>query len=108
MARGDVISWWGTMTNTNDVYTLRPGSGVSICLTSATGSYGLNIGSNTGPGGGIWQIAQHVHIGANVGGHTPGATTNMKIFSTNAIYTSIVSSSNGDTTWIASGIVTKD
>jgi len=108
MARGDVVTWWGAMSSNGSYSTLRPASGVSICVTSATGSQGMAIGSNTGPGTSYWYVSAHIRIGSTTTTYPSGATTNMKIFSTNAIYTSIVSTSNGDTTWIASGIITKD
>jgi len=108
MARGDVVTWWGAMSSVSSYSTLRPASGVSICVTSATGSANMSIGSNIGPGTSYWYISRHIPIGNTTTTYSEGNTTNMKIFSTNDIYTSIVSGTNGDTTWIASGIITKD
>ena len=96
MARGDAIVWYGSMTDSGSEAALQPGSGVEICITSLSGDADMYFGTATS------KPSQSVHSAIN-----SQTTNNTKIFATNSSYPAIISNTSSDTTYYASGIVTK-
>ena len=96
MARGDAIVWYGSMTDSGSQVALQPGSGVEICITSLSGDADMYFGTATS------KPSLLLHHAANV-----PSMSNTKIFATNSSYPAIISNTSSDTTYYASGIVTK-
>jgi len=108
MARGDVKIWegWGLSSNGSSS-TLRPALGVSICITSASGSAGMHIGTRSDLSGAGGNAYRHIPIGNTTTTYSTGETTNMKVFATNSSYPAVISSTAGTKTFYASGIITQ-
>ena len=103
MARGDAIVWYGSMTDSGTQAALQPGSGVEICITSMSADIYVYFGTgNSKPSQSI-----HIPIWGNSSVTLGSPSLNTKIFATNTSYPAIISGTSNDTTYYASGIVTK-